>query len=811
MRNEGFVPEIDAVVRWSSVFFLVALLGCGVGCGVEGRSSEPAHESPTRTGKDTSGALRLATLRAMQRAPGYDFTQGDGAPTARIGVGEVARVRVSADRIDVEPRGRDAADAFSLRTVRIGASRELDGDEEGSTRTTAVGQEVHLDRGGVIESYLAGPLGLEQSYRVDAYPVSAGALTIEVAFDGVRPVADSPGSEAIRLVGRSGRTVAFYRDLVVVDAAGRALHARMEVDGPVVRLVIDCADASFPIDVDPLVALHQAELFPSGAAAGFAGAVSISGDTAIVGGHSAGEGAAYVFVRSGGLWTQQAKLVASGEVGFGSFVSISGDTAIVGSPEAASVAVAPGTAHVYVRTGASWSEQAQLVASDGIATDFFGIAGALSGDLAVIGAFEADVGATVNQGAAYVFERTGTTWTERAKLTPQVAGDWALFGSWVGLSGGTAIIGAPFETVGPNQYQGAAYVFTLNGAAWSEEARLEATDAAAFRRFGHSVSISGDTAVIGSFGAPGPQGPGAAYVFARSGAQWTQQVKWIDGSELFGVAVGVSGDVAVVGAPSSGAQPGSATIYARSGGLWSDVTTLAPADGAAEFGVFVAIDGDTALVAHGSGDAVTGPSTDVYVLHETQGAPCATAAECPSGFCVDGVCCDTVCGAGPCDACSIAAGAPTNGTCAWVSAPCDDGDACTLVDACDAGSCVGQSLVQCTAADECHVDGTCDAASGDCSILQKADGSPCSGGECLAGECVPDPTTGTSSATTSGGGGAVDSYVSLAGGCGCRVGGRSSSTRRGSISLEQEDLMTLAPLLAALALAARRRARASRR
>jgi MYXO-CTERM domain-containing protein len=126
------------------------------------------------------------------------------------------------------------------------------------------------------------------------------------------------------------------------------------------------------------------------------------------------------------------------------------------------------------------------------------------------------------------------------------------------------------------------------------------------------------------------------------------------------------------------------------------------------------------------------------------GAACSAPGECLSGFCADGVCCSTACGAGPCDACSIAAGAAQNGTCTPLSgAPCSDGNACSTGDFCQAGVCLGSGTVVCAASDACHEPGTCDPATGACSTPSKPDGSPCDDGSacttmdtCQAGTCA---------------------------------------------------------------------------
>ena len=238
--------------------------------------------------------------------------------------------------------------------------------------------------------------------------------------------------------------------------------------------------------------------------------------------------------------TEVAKLVASdaGHIDFfGGSVAVSGDTAVIGGDEAA---------YVFTRTGTSWSEQAKLTASDAAAGDDFGASVAVSGDTVVIGAAN-DIHAGIETGAAYVFTRTGTTWTEQAKLTASDAAAGDDFGSSVAASGDTAVIGAPWAGA-----DGSAYVFTRTGTSWTEQAKLTGIVWDEAAEFGASVAVSGDTAVIGS-----PYDPamgtdsGSAYVFTRSGTTWTEEARFwssdIDGDDFFGVSLAISDDTVVVG------------------------------------------------------------------------------------------------------------------------------------------------------------------------------------------------------------------------------------------------------------------------
>jgi len=334
----------------------------------------------------------------------------------------------------------------------------------------------------------------------------------------------------------------------------------------------------------------------------FGSSVSLSGDTALIGARGCDnyKGSTYVFTHTGTTWTQQAKLTASdGAAGdcFGWSVSLSDDSALIG---AYGYSGEKGAAYVFTRSGTSWTQQAKLLASDGDASDCFGVSVSLSGDTALIGSHGHDVG----KGAAYVFIRTGTTWTQQAELQSSdgTAGD--LFGYSVSLSGDTALIGA-------HQFsgtKGAVYVFTRTGSTWTQQAEIF-NPGNENNYFGVAVSLSGNTALIGT---NAYESSGSAYVFARSGTSWSQQAKLVasDGApgDFFGFFVSLSDDIALIGAPSDFSHNGSAYVFTRSGTSWTQQAKLVASDGTADdfFGHRVSISGDTALIGAYQGDNYKG-------------------------------------------------------------------------------------------------------------------------------------------------------------------------------------------------------------
>jgi hypothetical protein len=262
---------------------------------------------------------------------------------------------------------------------------------------------------------------------------------------------------------------------------------------------------------------------------------------------------------------------------FGSSAALSGDTALVGAfLEDPDLGAGPidraGSAYVFVRSVATWTQQAKLNAGDAEASDWFGRSVALSGDTALVGASYEDpdlgAGPIDRAGSAYVFVRSGSTWSQQAKLNPADAEAGDHFGS-VALSGDTALIGAPNEDpdlgAGPIYAAGSAYVFVRNGTTWTEQAKLNAADAEAADDFGFSVALSGDTTLIGAYESElSGSGARAAYVHVRNGAIWSQQAKLVaadmEEGDGFGDSVAIFDHIALVGAPVESPDLGSGPI-----------------------------------------------------------------------------------------------------------------------------------------------------------------------------------------------------------------------------------------------------------
>ena len=340
----------------------------------------------------------------------------------------------------------------------------------------------------------------------------------------------------------------------------------------------------------------------------FGYSVAISGDTALVGAPRdtslAGTGSVYVFTRSGNGWSQQGKLTAieaNGYSGFGSSLAFEGDTAVIGAPFSNT---STGAAYVFARTGNVWNQQAKLTANDASGLDRFGSSTALSGDTILVGASYDDLADAQRAGSAYVFVRVNTGWQQQAKLVAAngISGDY--FGGAVTLSGDTAVVGAPRADSpnAPDVAAGSAYVFVRSGATWSQQARLLGSYAPLPDYFGRALAISGDTILVGATGQDVYDlNTGSVYLFSRSGTSWIQQTQLFPSDTSpgrgFGASVALSGTTAIVG--SYGGNPrGSTHVYTRTADAWTLQSQLIASDAAFHNteGYSVAISGTSILV-----------------------------------------------------------------------------------------------------------------------------------------------------------------------------------------------------------------------
>lgn len=359
--------------------------------------------------------------------------------------------------------------------------------------------------------------------------------------------------------------------------------------------------------------------------------VAIDGDVALVGADfddddGTSSGSAYVFRRVAGSWVQEAKLTASdGDAlsKFGGSVSISGDLALIGAHGDFDNGQFSGSAYVFRFDGANWIEEAKILASDGEASDQFGISVAISGDTAFVGALTDDPG--TQAGSVYVFEFNGASWVEEANLTASDASNDDRFGTSISTDGDVLIVGA-FRDGASGLRSGSAYVFRYSGSSWDEEEKIVPSDGGPGDYFGYSVSVSGNAAIVGAIedDVVGLD-TGYAYVFRFDSANWVEETK-IAASDAtigdrFGDSVSIDGDVALVGASNDndgGTDSGSAYAFFYNGFTWVQGQKLTASDAQAfdQLGRSVALSGDTALVGGWFSDGNAPDSGAAYVFSQ---------------------------------------------------------------------------------------------------------------------------------------------------------------------------------------------------
>ncbi len=470
------------------------------------------------------------------------------------------------------------------------------------------GNRVEFRGSGIRAWWRVLPLGYEQGFTVERAPAGHGPVVIVLRASRIPAVRGDRLAWGTLRYGKLRVTDAVGRVLpATLTAAGCRVILRFDAAHARYPLNVDpLVWVEQEVTADDGAAGDQ-----------FGHSVAVSGATALVGAplHAVGgnvrQGAAYVYTETNGNWSQAAELTASDGAAdneFGYSVALYGSTALVGAPGKVSNA-REGAAYVYTETNGNWSQTAELTASDGAASDVFGTSVALSGSTALVGAPVHAVGGNAGQGAAYVYIDTSSTWSQTAELTASdgAANDW--FGYSVAVSGPTALVGARDHAVGGNAYQGAAYVYTDTHGSWGQTAELTASDGAQNDRFGTSTALSGATALVGApFHQPAGLmwAQGAAYVYTEASGTWSQAAELTasDGlaSNLLGSSVALDGATAVVGADNVGTYVLPAYVYVEPAGGWATTSSfsaeLRASDegGSDRFGGSVALSGSTVLV-----------------------------------------------------------------------------------------------------------------------------------------------------------------------------------------------------------------------
>ncbi len=730
-------------------------------------------------------ALRAAFIKSRQEEAGPEFAiSTSGKIPVAINGRHHLRAELESDSVRILPMKKNAEWAVEMRLASVERG-EQSGVVQRATRTVERNR-VDYQRGDITEWYLNGPVGFEQGFTIEKRPLDNGGdelrLNIEV---NTELTIENRGDDELVLKDEDGATLLWAHSLIVLDRKGEALPARFELADDGFAVVVDDSNAVYPIEIDP-VWTEQKMLTASDAEPDdrFGYSVSINGNTAIVGARredtgAFDAGAAYVFERDQGgtnNWGESKKLMASDAQAsdwFGDSVSISGNTAIVGADGEDTGALYAGAVYIFERDHGgfdNWGEVTKIMASDTEAYDYFGGSVSISGDTIIVGAQHEDTGGS-SAGAAYVFDRDqggADNWGQVQKLIASDAQASDYFGRSVSISGDTAIVGAYGEDTG-GSLAGAAYVFDRDqGGAdnWGQVQKLIASDAQAGYALGDSVSIGGDTTVVGASGEDtGGDNSGAAYVFDRDqgGADNWGQVKKITASDAhaddyFGIFVSIGGDTAIVGASgedTGGDNSGAAYVFERDQGgtdNWGEVKKLMASNAQTYdgFGRSVSISGDTTIVGaryESTGGSSAGAAYVFEFVFLPDGEECTADTDCLNSHCVDGVCCNIACGGNDtddCQACSIAAGATTDGVCENLTGTtCDDGSFCNGTETCTTGVCGGSSTGDpCDGPDgDSNCAETCDEIADNC-LANDTDGSACDDGSfcngteiCTTGVC----------------------------------------------------------------------------
>jgi LPXTG-site transpeptidase (sortase) family protein len=347
-------------------------------------------------------------------------------------------------------------------------------------------------------------------------------------------------------------------------------------------------------------------------------------------------GAAYIFQHNESGWIQQAKLVAKDadeQDAFGTSVAISGNTVVVGAVgKDLDDLTDVGAAYVFIRNGLTWSQQARLVGSDFGEDDYFGVSVGIDGNSIVVGADGYDLGGVPDTGAAYAFIRRGGSWYPRGKLLPADPSIGAAFGTSLSVSGYRVAIGATEGSSLLTSGKGSVYLFSRNGSNWVQDEKLEANDGRSGDFFGSAVAISGDKVAVGAayhdpdLGNGRILNAGSVYVFALENTGWKQQSTLVLSDAMpfdyFGKSVAIDGDLLVASATGkqwAGYQrAGAAYLFKRQGREWEQANRIYPDSASTDdnFGQAVAIDRKTILIgANGRDTRLLNESGEAFVFN----------------------------------------------------------------------------------------------------------------------------------------------------------------------------------------------------
>ena len=647
--KKSYLGMLIGLFLFSGSFSAVKASGLPSTGGAGGNNSGVKMSNEARSTRTDVGSLPSALQSVLSETlgandPQYRVTRSGGAYRA-VNAKNRLTATIGLDGFTV----RTGSNEWGLRLTAWGPGRCLQKIKAG--RVVSGSDRVDVDRGGIVEWWANGPLGIEQGWTVADRPrpvENLGQLTLVLSQSGgLRTQAFSHG-RSLSVSSHTGREVLRYTGLTAYDKNGRQLPAHFETTRQDVRVVVDDTRAAYPVRVDPWV--EAAQLTASNGAAdydlGHSVAVSPDGTIVVAGapyatvGSTSGQGAVYVFQEPASGWasgTQVAELTASDGVyydtlGWSVAISQDGSTIVAGAYGKSDYQGAVYVFEVSLGGWASRTQVAELTASDAAAEDYMGASVAVSSDgtTVVAGAY----GQNDYQGEVYVFKEPPAGWANDTETAELFASDVLAF-SYLGASvavtpDGTFVVAGAY---GKGNSQGAVYVFKEPASGWAagvQFAELVVSDGAAGDRLGSSVAVSSDgtTVVAGADGATvgSSSGQGAVYVFAG----------WLNGTQPFeltasdgaaydslgsSVALSPDGATIVAGAPDANVggvnykgavyvfnEPASGWAY----GYGNEAARLIASDGYEldELGWSVAVSTDGATVVGGAPGATLG--TNVY-------------------------------------------------------------------------------------------------------------------------------------------------------------------------------------------------------
>lgn len=696
---------------------------------------------------------RARLIAAVQRdaGPTFDVVHRDGALTASNKpqglVAEFSRgIRIHAS---------EDADAwsFSLEATTYGCDSNLQPLKPIPPR--AVGNRVTRSHHLLSEWYVHGPLGVEHGFTWSRPPRCHGEKVIHLDVGGdVRPRFVDRG--AVELLDTRGRAVLGYSELVVADAAGAVLPARLAVRGGDIEIRFDDRGAIYPLTIDPLVFKLEATLPNVTGKSGesFGAAVAVLGDRAVIGAKDYnGVGRVWSYRLVNGVWDSQgpvsAPITGPGTPQFGASVALVPDRLIVG----ADTIGMDGYVAVFKPMGLIWTQE-QLLTLPG--NHDFGYRIAASPERIIVS----------DQQTLHVFSLQNGSWIEEALIDPPMPNSSYIRG--LAFDGDQVLFGT--GTQGMPGVPGHAWVYVRTNGTWSLDSELVHDPDFTDDQYGWGVAIDGELAVVGAEASDlGGLSRGAAFIFRRGQGEWKQEAALPDPNGevngLFGFAVAVHEGLVMVGAPESGS--GKVVVFAQVNGKWTVKSTLTPDKSSSQLGLALSTDG--ARLIAGAPEYDNGAAQIYRIQQGDLGAPCGDPSDCASAFCVDGVCCDSACDdgvAGNCQACSLQEGAAKSGTCGPAVAGHEcrpSAGTCDVAETCDGAalSCPGDSFRP--------ADTSCREAKGPCDVPEACPGdkalcppdgfapddTACDGGSCKAGSCerMDNSTSGATSddAPTTGG------------------------------------------------------------